>query len=70
MLSKFEFDNFMAILKNKLKMSSTINKIKTIVIGDPYLVLQRKDVNNFIIRTDISDFGIGAIFSKFTLILI
>jgi hypothetical protein len=58
--TKPEFDSYTDDEQNSLTLAKAMECIKAIVIADSYLVLLMKGINNFIIRTDASDFGIGA----------
>lgn len=59
-LSKPEFDTYMDCLERSQNISDCMEKIKSIITSDPCLSLPHKNVSTFIVRTDASDFGIGA----------
>jgi hypothetical protein len=60
-LTKLEFNSYIANRQNYITISDAIQQIKMIMTADPCLALPRKDIDNFIVWTDASDFGIGAI---------
>jgi hypothetical protein len=49
-------------------MTWLMDQIKVIIFANPCLALRKNDVNNVIIRTDISNFGIGIILQQISLI--
>ena len=59
-MSKSEFEEHLQSSTNYELIVDAMAKIKKIITADPCLALPRKDITTFIVRTDASDFGIGA----------
>jgi hypothetical protein len=61
MISRLEFDKHLEPSKNCTKVTITIKNIKVIIATNLYLAFLQLDIDTFIIGTETSDFGIGAI---------
>ena len=59
-MSSHEFRDHCSRLENRNTIEEAMTAIKNIITADPCLALPQKGVNTFIVRTDASDFGIGA----------
>jgi hypothetical protein len=58
-LVKPTFKKYLNNINNQIVVSTTIDKIKALIISDLYLALACYNIGILIIRTDTSNFGIG-----------